>query len=168
MNDLHAWWTTRSAREQRSLGWAGAIVTLAALWWLAIAPALATLRGMQARHAQADTQLQSMQTLAAQARALQTQRSLSYDESLRNLEGAVKQTLGSAATLAVSNERATIVLKAVSAQSLALWLGQVRVNARLVPAEARLLRSTSAAGSGTSSGSGALWDGTIVVNLPSR
>ena len=55
---LQARWSKLAAREQNLLLGAGAVLTLALLWWLALAPALATLRSAPARHAELDSALQ--------------------------------------------------------------------------------------------------------------
>jgi general secretion pathway protein M len=56
--------------------------------------------------------------------------------------------------LALVGDRATVTLKGVTADALTQWLAQVRLNVRVLPAEARLRRSAA----GT-------WDGTLVLNL---
>ena len=165
MTPLKLWWAQLGAREQRLVGMAGLVVGIALLWWLAIAPALTTLRTTSQQHAAVDSQLQSMRVLANQARDLRANRALSYEESLRNLESSVKQTLGSGATLAVTDNRANISLRGVSADALALWLNQARINARVVPSEMRLTRTASTA-AGTSTVTS--WDGTMVLTLPAR
>jgi general secretion pathway protein M len=162
MNALRSYWASLAAREQRLVSIAAALVGAALLWWLALAPALRTLRSAEAQHAQADAQLQTMQALAGEAASLRGQRVLGYDEALRNLENSVKQTLGAGATLSVSEGRASITLRGVSADALALWLGQARSNARVVPNELRLQRSVSTSGGATA------WDGMLVLALPAR
>lgn len=151
-------WRQLADRERRLVLIALTLVAAAALWWLGLAPALGSLRSADARHRQVDTQLQQMQALQAQAKSLQAQPKLSYEESLRALEASVKQGLGSAARLQVSGERATVTIKGVSADALAQWLTQARVNARAAPSEARLVRNASAV----------TWDGTLVMSLPPR
>jgi general secretion pathway protein M len=180
MNPLAQRWASLAAREKTMVIVAGLVVGLALLWWVALAPALQTLRAANAQHAQADAQLQSMRLLAAEANALRGQRVLSYEESLRSLENSVKQTLGVGATLSVNDARASLTLKGVSADALAQWLSQARVNARVVPSEARLQRSSAtalantavSAGTATSaispSSSAVLWDGVMVLALPAR
>ncbi len=186
MNALAQRWASLARREKTMVVSAGLLVGLALLWWVALAPALQTLRAADAQHAQVDAQLQSMRLLAAEATALRGQRVLGYEESLRNLESSVKQTFGAAAVLSVSDARASLTLKGVSADALAQWLSQARINARVVPSEARLLRSSSgisAAAAATAAGipssaansttaaltSGpALWDGVLVLALPAR
>lgn len=171
MNALKARWANLAAREQLLVGSAALLVLAALLWWLAIAPALQTLRSAPAQHAQIDTQLQSMRALAAEATSLRAQRTLTYDEALRNLENSVKQSLGAGASLSVSDSRASLTLKGVNADALAQWLSQVRINARVVPSEARLQRGAVVAPAASASGatsSGTTWDGTLVLSLPAR
>jgi general secretion pathway protein M len=188
MNPLAQRWAGLAAREKAMLAGAGLVVGLALLWWVALAPALQTLRAANAQHAQVDAQLQSMRLLAAEATALRGQRALGYEESLRNLENSVKQTFGAGATLSVSDARASLTLKGVSADALAQWLSQARINARVVPSEARLQRSAAGAAapalapsSKASSASATpasptasvspgpvLWDGVLVLALPAR
>jgi general secretion pathway protein M len=180
MNPLAQRWASLAAREKMMVISAGLVVGLALLWWVALAPALQTLRAANAQHAQADAQLQSMRLLAAEATALRGQRVLGYEESLRNLENSVKQTFGAGATLSVSDARASLTLKGVSADALAQWLSQARINARVVPSEARLQRSNLGAGAAASTASSAtataasaspapvLWDGVLVLALPTR
>lgn len=150
---LQSHWKTISVREQRLLLAALALVLGAALWGLALAPALATLRSAPAQHLLQDAQLQTMQRLQAQAQLLQNQPPLSPGESRRLLEATVK-ALGNNAQLNVLGERATVSLKGASAEDLAQCLTQARLNARTLPVEAHLVRNTD----GT-------WDGTLVLTL---
>lgn len=184
MNAMTQRWASLARREQSMLLAASLVVGLALLWWVALAPALQTLRAADAQHAQVDAQLQAMRSLAAEATALRAQRTLSYEEALRNLENSVKQTFGAGAALSVSDSRASLTLKGVSADALAQWLSQARINARVVPSEARLQRSNASGttGSATSAASPAkgasaatgtaptpvTWDGVLVLALPAR
>lgn len=166
---LAAHWTQLAERERRMVLVALTLVAAAALWWLGLAPALGSLRGVDVRHRQVDAQLQQMQTLQAQAKTLQAQPKLSHEEAVRALEASVKQGLGPSARLQVSGERATVTLKGVGADALAQWLTQARVNARAAPSEARLVRSASVGPTSPSpSTNAATWDGTLVMNLPPR
>lgn len=166
MNAIKLWWASIAPREQRWITIAAWLVGLAVVWWIGLAPAIKTLRAAPAQHAAADAQLQAMRAQAAQAKDLRGQRAISYDEALRNLEGSVKKTLGTGANLAINDTRANLSLKNVNADALALWLNQARIDARAVPTEARITRSTPAAASSTSTVTS--WDGTIVLNLPPR
>lgn len=167
---LQARWNALARRERTLLTVAAVVVLAAALWWLALAPALATLRAADAQHQKLDAQLQQMRSLQAQAKALQAQPKLAGDEAQRTLAALLKQTLAGTAQMSVVGDRATVTLKGAGADALAQWLTQARINARAVPSEVRLVRSSSA---GSATGSPAnttavAWDGTLVLTLPAR
>lgn len=149
-------WGKLSAREQTGVLLATLALGGALMWWGWLAPALQTLKQAPAAHARLDAQLQTMQTLAAQARALQSQPTLNRDDSLRALEQATTQHLGSAGALKFAGDQATVTLQATHAAKLANWLADVRSNARLTPAEARLTQANAAQ---------ATWQGTVVFTL---
>ncbi len=146
-------WQECSAREQKALLLALWIVLVAVLWWFAIDPARRILLAAPAQRRQLEIELQQMQSLQTQARTLQAQPKIGYDEARRLLEASVRP-MGAAAQLLVSGERVSVTLKAVSADALAQWLTQVRLNVRAVPSEARLVRNAA----GT-------WDGSLVLDL---
>lgn len=160
MNALQARWAQLAPRERRLLGLALAVILAALLWQLLLAPALRTLRTAGAQAQALDAQLQHMQMLQTQAKALQQQAPLSYDDALRALNQATTQTLGTSAQISVSAERATVTLQAASADALAQWLAQARLNARATPLEARLNRIATP--------SGVTWSGVLVMGLPQR
>jgi len=155
--DLKAHWGKLAPREQRMVLGTTLLVVCALLWWLVIAPAVRTLRAAPAQHAALDVQLQQMLSLQAQAQALQNQPRLAYDDALRALELTIRQRLGTTARYSIAGERVTVTLTGATPEALAQWLAQARVNARALPAEARLKRT--AAGQ---------WDGTLVMTLPPR
>ena len=186
-----AWWKELGVRERRLVGAAAALVLLALLWWVGLAPALRTLTDAPVAHAQLDVQLQQMVTLQAQARALQAQPRANRDDALRALESTVKQTLGANAQMQVAGGSAgdgvLVTLGGVPPDSLSQWLAQARGNARAVPREVHLTRSqvsvarpiaftpqggtASAPASAASAAGGptrARWDGTLVMSLPAR
>lgn len=145
-------------RERRAVTLAAWVVGLGLLWWLAIAPAVTTLRQAPERHAGLDAQLGQMRGMAATAQALRAQTTAqppARDDVLRALEQATA-TLGTTAQLAVQGERATLTLNGTAPEALAQWLTQVRINARLVPVEAKLNRPGNPPG----------WTGTLVVGGP--
>lgn len=165
-------WQALAPREQHLLLAAGALVLLALLWWLALAPALHTLRHAGPRHTALDAQLQHMQQLQAEALQLQAQPRANADEAQRALQASVTSTLGSSARLTLQGDRATLTLKGTPADALAHWLAQVRGNARAAPQDMRLVRSQPPESrSGTSASAaapGVRWDGSIVLALPPR
>ena len=149
-------WAALAQRERWLLGSAFAVVLLAALWWVAVAPVLDTLRNAESHHRQLDGQLQTMRALAAEAGRLQALPRINTDDSRKALALTLKQRLGGSAQLNVAGERATVILKGASAEALAQWLTEARSNARTLPTEARL--SLNAARTG--------WDGSVVLALP--
>ena len=150
-------WAGLAPREQALVAAAAAVVALALLWWIALAPALATLRSAEAQHRTLDAQLQHMKRLQAQARAMQSQPRQNADEAMRQLESAIRQQLGVSARYSIAGERVTVTLANTPAPALAQWLSQVRTNARAIPGEARLARNPTGG-----------WDGTLVLTLPAR
>lgn len=150
--------TRLAPRERRAALAAAALLGLALLWWLALAPALSTLRAAPERHARLDVQLSQMSSMAAAAAALRAQPpapALGRDAVLQALEQA-SAALGASAQLSVLGERASVTLTNASPQALAEWLLQVRVNARLLPLQAQLSRS----------GEPPAWSGTLVLSGP--
>nr|WP_315430839.1 type II secretion system protein GspM [uncultured Albidiferax sp.] len=166
---LQAQWDTLAARERSSVLVALALVLAALLWWIALGPALQTLRGADAQHRSLDAQLQTMRSLQAEAQALQSQPKLSFDDALRAVEASVKADLRGTAQLNTVGERVTVSLKNTPADALARWLAQVRINARALPTEARLVRSaTPATAANVGTPAIASWDGSLVLVLPSN
>ncbi len=159
---LQARWASLPGREQKLVKLAAGLVLAAALWQLLLAPALSTLRQAETQARQLDAQLQHMKALQTQAQSLQSQPALGHEAALRALEQATQQLLGSSARLQVAGERASVTLQGASADALAQWLAQVRLNARAVPVETRLARAPAAAGASTT------WNGVVVMTLPAR
>ena len=166
---LKARWDALAGRERRLAMLAAMVVAAALLWWLALAPALATLRAAEVAHRLLDAQLQQMRSLQAQATALQAQPKLAGDEAERTLDALLKQKLAATAQMVVVGERATVTLKGAGADALAQWLTQARINARAVPTEVKLVRSTASnPGSKGPNAGNTAWDGTLVLSLPAR
>jgi general secretion pathway protein M len=157
LEPLRQRWAALAPREQAMVGAAALVVGLALVWWIALGPAIATLRSADAQHHALDIQLQQMRRLQAQARAMQSQPRQSHDDAMRQLESAIHDQLGVSARYTIAGERVTISLVNTPADGLARWLTQVRSNARALPGEARLTRNASGG-----------WDGTLVVTLPAR
>lgn len=154
---LKAKWTGLGPREQTLVLAATALVAIAVLWWLVLAPPLATLRAAPEQHRLLDAQLQRMAGLQAQALALQAQPRQTPDEASRLLEATVRQQLGLTARMTISGDRVTLTLTGASPAALGQWLTQARTNARMLPSEARLARNPAG-----------LWDGSVVLALPPR
>jgi general secretion pathway protein M len=154
---LKARWDGLAPREK---AWVAAGIALAAaalVWLIAIGPAVGTLRSAEQQHRALDAQLQQMRGLQAQAQALQAQPKQNREEALRLLELSVRERLGTTARFLVAGDRVTITLTGAAPLALAQWLTQARLNARALPSEAHLSRN-----------SGGLWEGTLVLTLPTR
>jgi general secretion pathway protein M len=150
-------WDAMAPRERTGVAVAMAVVGAALLWLIAIAPALAVLRTAEEQHRGLDAQLREMRGKRALAESLRAQPRLGSDEALRALELSVRQQLGVVARISIAGDRATVTLTGAPADALAQWLTQTRINARVLPVEARLARNP-----------GGLWDGTLVMVLPVR
>lgn len=147
-------WSRLAVRERRLVAAALAVVAVGLLWTIGIAPALAVLRSAPARLTQLDLQLQSMQSMQTQARALQGRAPLGRDDALRAVEAAVQQRMPGKAQVSRAGDRVTVTLSGVSPQALAQWLGQARDASRVTVQQTRLTRSPAG------------WDGSIVLQLP--
>ena len=148
---LNQRWQAVSPLEQRFMLAALGLVLLALLWWVGVAPALATLRSAENQRHSLEAQLQQMQRLQVQAQALQAQPRIGFEDARRLLEASLKP-LGASAQMVLTGERMTVTFKGVSADTLTQWLVQARLTARAVPTEARLTRNATGA-----------WDGILVL-----
>lgn len=160
MQPVNTWWLNLALRERRWVAAAAWVVGAALVWWLTLAPALATLGRADAQHQALDAQLQRMLALKAQAVSLQAQVRAGQDDAQRLLEASLKPSFGAAATVQFAGERATVTLRGVPSAALAGWLVDLRANARVLPAEVRLAKSAGVDAD--------RWDGSVVLNLPQR
>lgn len=154
---LLAKWAALAPRERLLVLAAAGLVGLALAWWVALGPAIATLRAAEAQHRTLDAQLAHMRRLQAEAKAMQALPKQAPEEAMRQLEGAIRQQLGTAARYSIAGDRVTVTLTNAPAAALAQWLSQIRTNARAIPGEARLARNATGG-----------WDGSIVLALPAR
>ncbi len=164
-------WQAMSAREQLLLRWGAALLCVAVVWWLALAPALRTVRQAPAQQATLDAQWQQLQDLQAQAQSLQQQPRMSQAEALNTLQSRTTELLGASAQLQTVGDRSTVTLQAVSASALAHWLAQVRTQARALPVQAQLQRSAAASGPESQNSNPPMstapsWSGSVVLSLP--
>lgn len=135
-------------RERQAVLVAAWTVGLALLWWVALGPALNTLRQAPARQAAVDAQLTQMLLMAATAEQVRAQNS-TPPPTRRGAQAAIETAtaaLGAQAQVSVQGDRAILTLRGVAPEALAQWLSQVRVNARLLPIEAQVQRQPNAAG----------------------
>ena len=154
---LQARWAGLAPRERLLVGAAAGLVGLALLWWVALGPAITTLRTADEQHRELDVELARMQRLQAQAKAMQSAPRQNPEEAMRQLEAAIRQQLGTSARYVIAGDRVTVTLANAQPAALAQWLSQVRTNARAIPGEAKLTRNASGG-----------WDGSVVLALPAR
>lgn len=157
MTRLRLQWQSLPRRQRLLAAVAGGVIVGALVWWVALGPALSTLRNAPAQHRALDTQLQQMRGLQAQAQAMRSLPRMGRDEAQMALQASVTGQLGAGTRLVISGDAATLTLAGVRADALAQWLAQARTSARAVPSEAHLSRNANG-----------LWDGTLVVGLPPR
>ena len=100
-------------------------------------------------------QLQEMLRLQAQAQALQAPPATTPQDAKALLEASMG-ALGASARLVLSGDRATASFQGSSADALAQWLSQARLNAHALPLELHLAQSQG------------LWAGSVVLQLPAR
>lgn len=151
-------WQALPARTRRA--WV-ILLGLAALVLLGVAllPAWRTVQEAPARHRQLETQAARMRMMVSQAQRLRALPRSTADEAWQALEAATREQLGAAARMSrpppgssqgnAAGMQVTVTLTGVPAQSLGLWLSQVRTQARLLPASARLQRDSQNRWSGT-------------------
>ena len=156
-------WNALAQREQNLVLMAGSIVLLALIWWIAIAPALNSLRTAPARQAAAESQLQTMLQMQAQAELLRQQPQDNAADIRNLLEQSVKTELAASAQLQWLGNRAQVTLTNAPAPALARWLTQVRDNSHASVAEMKLNR---AAGNAADASALTRWSGTLLLDLP--
>lgn len=139
---LRAWWRALPGRERRLLVLALAVLLAAALWLLALQPALQTLRSAPAALDAAERQLQAMQLLAAEAGELRATPPVNTEQATAALRAATER-LGEKARLSLQGDRAVLTLNGVGTGALRDWLAEARSGARARPVEASLVRGAS-------------------------
>jgi general secretion pathway protein M len=132
-------WKALAPRERRLVALAMTVVVVALLWFVAVAPAWRVVREAPARLDQLDLQLQSMQRLAAEARALQAAPPVTMSQSQAALKAAT-EALGSAGRLVIAGDRATVTFVNAHGGQVRDWLAEARGAARARPVEANLSR----------------------------
>ncbi len=153
-------WQQLAPREQSLISFAALLLAVLVVWWVLVSPALRVVRQSDQQTQTLQARLQRMQSLQAQAQALQGRPVIGFDEAVRALERVTQDTLADTARLTLVGERASVTVQGSSADALSQWLTQARLNARAVPLEAQLQREDS--------DQGAVWRGTLVLDLPGR
>lgn len=139
---LRTWWQGLARRERRLIGSAALLVAVALLWWVALAPAVRTLKRAPAQIDAAEVQLQAMQRLASEARELRAVTPVSNEQAANVLKAATAR-LGDKGRLALQGDRAVLTVAGVGSMALRDWLAEARSGARARTIEANLTRGTS-------------------------
>ena len=138
-------WDARSGQERQLLVWAGAIVLLALLYLVLIAPALDGRARLRQELPQLRLQAAEMQALSAQAATLAgqapTQVASMSSDSLNSSLAARGLTPQS---LAVTGEYAKLRLSGVPFSSLIDWLAAQRRESRIAVQEANIVAQPAA------------------------
>lgn len=150
---LNTWLEQRAPREQRLLVALAALAIAAAMWWLAITPALQMYRETDAAHAKLDAQIAQMQAMAEEAMQLKTKPQISSAQAQMWLEGSIKK-LG-VASMTMQGSHTHIRFVGATPETLATWLAEARSRAHLKPVEANWKRDASSVDP--------LWDGSLVM-----
>lgn len=139
ISPLRTRWHALGTREQSALRMAAWALAVLALWLLAVQPAWRTLRQAPVQIDAVERQLQTMQSLAAEARVLHAVPAIPAGQGALALQAA-SDHLGAAAKLNISGDRAVLTVSGIASEPLLAWLGEVRSAARARPVQAQLLR----------------------------
>ena len=136
---VRAWWRARPTRDRNLLLLGGTVLGLGLLWLVALQPALQTLRNAPIEMDLLETQLQTMQRLAAETAELRAAPPVTPEQASATLRAATER-LGAQGRLTLQGDRAVLTLNAVATGALRDWLAEARSGARARPVEANLLR----------------------------
>ena len=151
---MQARWKALAARERRLLGVAAVLVGLTLLWFIAIAPAWRSVQSAPAKLDRLDSQLQTMQRLAGEARSLRAAPAVNPAQTQAALKAAT-DSLGGAGRLVIGGDRATMSFNNASGLQVRDWLAEARTAARARSLEANLSRGAQG------------YSGNVVLALPS-
>ena len=155
LSTWHRFWSNLSARERMLLRGAAWCCGLALVWLVGIGPARHTLAQAEQNQVHLETQRQAMLNWRTEALALQAHTPIDRQTSLTALQTSVKTQLANKAELQIQSEHAILILQGVAPEVLLTWLEQARLNAHVLPAEAKLQRNASGQ-----------WEGRLTLNLP--
>ena len=168
-------WQQRAPRERRLLTLGAAVLLVAVVWSLLLAPAWRVWREAPARQASLQAQTRQMLQLQAEARQLQAPNRIERSQALKLLSDSAT-LLGPKAQLSPQGDELRVTLQATPARGLAEWLAQAREKAQARPRLAQLQKqdatdtpSSTGATPGDKSpdmANGPIWRGTLVLQLP--
>ena len=141
-DEANKWWRGRTPRERLAVTLVACVLGALLVWSVFIEPALRGARAAPAQLDQLDGQLQQMQRIAAESRALRAITPVSLAQAGASLKAA-SERLGDKARLNLQADRATLTLTGVSPEALRAWLVEARSGARARPVEVTLQRGPS-------------------------
>jgi general secretion pathway protein M len=151
-NQLAARWWQLTRRDRQAALLALTLIGLVVVWFIAIGPALSTLKTAPSQLDALDAQLQQMQRLAVESRELRATPPVTIAQATSALQSATAR-LGNTGRLSILGDRATLTLNSCSGEALRNWLTEARVAARVRPTEMQLTRAANG------------YSGTLVVSL---
>ena len=125
-------WRAFAPRERAAMRVAFLLVGVFVVWSIAVQPAWRTLREAPAQLDQLDMQLQQMQRLAAEARALRGAVPVSTAQAAAALKSATER---------LGDDRATLIVNGAQGETLRAWLAEARSAAHVRPIDVQLTRS---------------------------
>lgn len=137
---LNQHWRALAERERVLVAIGVTVLGLALLWWAGLAPAWRSARSAPRQIEALDLQLQDMQRLAAESKALRAMPPMPAAQAQAALTTAA-QRLGDKVQLKLQGERAVLQVSRLSGEQLATWLAEVRISARVRAVEAQLTRT---------------------------
>lgn len=166
-------WQQRAPRERRLLTLGAAVLLVAAVWSLLLAPAWRVWREAPARQASLQAQTRQILQLQAEARQLQAPSRIERSQALKLLNDSAS-LLGPKAQLSPQGDELRVTLQATPARGLAEWLAQAREKAQARPRLAQLQKQETdpatsqdpKTGAASSMAEGPTWSGTLVLQLP--
>jgi general secretion pathway protein M len=135
-------WQARAPRERQLIAAMTLAVLVLLVWWMAIQPALRTLREAPVEIDRLDQQMQQMQLAAGEMQTLRAASPVPNDQAAAALRAATDR-LGGGAKLVVQGSRATLTFSGIAAEALRAWLGEARSAARARPLEAQMVKAAS-------------------------
>jgi general secretion pathway protein M len=134
-----AFWRSRAARERQALALGGVALVAVLVWLIFVQPAWRTVSQAPAHLDRLDHQLQQLQAMSDEVRALRSVSPISAPQAAAALRAATTR-LGEQARLSLQGDRASVTFTAVDSDDLRDWLNEVRSAARARPIEASLSR----------------------------
>jgi general secretion pathway protein M len=117
------------------------VLVLFLVWLLLVGPAWRTSRAAPAELDRLESQLQDMQRLATEAKALRGAPVVSAAQAVEPLKAATERLGADKARITFQGDRATLTLTGVTGDALRDWLSEARSAAHARPTDVQLTRN---------------------------